>query len=57
MSIKQIRLSNQAKEQFILLKTRTGIARWNSPPAAPGNRLPGTTNMIKAVSDLVGLVT
>src|SRR5579863_2414215 len=48
MSIKQIRLSTQAKEQLIRLKTRTGIAHWNvlcrwafclslrqpSPPAA-----------------------
>ncbi len=29
MSIKQIRLSNQAKEQLIRLKTRTGIQQWN----------------------------
>ena len=29
MSIKPIRLSGQAKEQLIRLKTRTGIARWN----------------------------
>ncbi len=29
MSIKQIKLSNQAKEQLIRLKTRTGIAHWN----------------------------
>ena len=29
MSIKQIRLSNQAKEQLIRLKTRTGIPQWN----------------------------
>jgi DNA sulfur modification protein DndE len=29
MSIKQIRLSNQAKEQLIRLKTRTGIPHWN----------------------------
>lgn len=29
MSIKQIRLSNQAKEQLIRLKTRTGISQWN----------------------------
>ncbi len=48
MSIKQIRLSTQAKEQLIRLKMRTGIAHWNvlcrwafclslrqpSPPAA-----------------------
>ncbi len=29
MTIKQIRLSNQAKEQLIRLKTRTGIQNWN----------------------------
>ena len=29
MSIKQVRLSTQAKEQLIRLKTRTGIAHWN----------------------------
>ena len=29
MSIKQVRLSTQAKEQVIRLKTRTGIAHWN----------------------------
>lgn len=29
MSIKQIRLSAQAKEQLIRLKTRTGISQWN----------------------------
>jgi len=29
MSIKQVRLSNQAKEQLIRLKTRTGIPQWN----------------------------
>ena len=29
MSIKQIKLSNQAKEQLIRLKTRTGIEHWN----------------------------
>lgn len=29
MSIKQIRLSNQAKDQLIRLKTRTGISQWN----------------------------
>ena len=29
MSIKQIRLSNQAKEQLIRLKTRMGITQWN----------------------------
>ena len=29
MSIKQIRLSAQAREQLIRLKTRTGIAQWN----------------------------
>ncbi len=29
MSIKQIRLSVQAKEQLIRLKTRTGIGQWN----------------------------
>ena len=48
MSIKQVRVSTQAKEQLIRLKTRTGIAHWNvlcrwafclslrqpSPPAA-----------------------
>jgi DNA sulfur modification protein DndE len=28
MSLKQIRLSSQAKEQLIRLKTRTGIAQW-----------------------------
>ena len=28
-SIKQIRLSNQAKDQLIRLKTRTGISQWN----------------------------
>ena len=29
MSIKQIRLSIQAKEQLIRLKTRTGVPHWN----------------------------
>jgi len=29
MSIKLIRLSSQAKEQLIRLKTRTGIPQWN----------------------------
>ncbi len=29
MSVKQIRLSSQAKEQLIRLKTRTGIGQWN----------------------------
>jgi DNA sulfur modification protein DndE len=29
MSIRQVRLSNQAKEQLIRLKTRTGIQQWN----------------------------
>ncbi len=29
MSIKQIRLSAQAKDQLIRLKTRTGISQWN----------------------------
>jgi len=29
MSIKQIRLSAQAKDQLIRLKTRTGIGQWN----------------------------
>ena len=29
MSIKQVRLSGQAREQLIRLKTRTGIAQWN----------------------------
>ena len=29
MSPKQIRLSSQAKEQLIRLKTRTGISQWN----------------------------
>ena len=29
MSIKQVRLSNKAKEQLIRLKTRTGIQQWN----------------------------
>jgi DNA sulfur modification protein DndE len=29
MSIKQFRVSTQAKEQLIRLKTRTGIAHWN----------------------------
>jgi DNA sulfur modification protein DndE len=29
MSIKQIRLSGQAREQLIRLKTRTGIGQWN----------------------------
>jgi DNA sulfur modification protein DndE len=29
MSLKQIRLSVQAKEQLIRLKTRTGIQQWN----------------------------
>ncbi len=29
MSIKQIRLSNQAKDQLIRLKTKTGIQQWN----------------------------
>jgi DNA sulfur modification protein DndE len=29
MSIKQVKVSTQAKEQLIRLKTRTGIAHWN----------------------------
>lgn len=29
MSVKQIRLSMQAREQLIRLKTRTGIQQWN----------------------------
>jgi DNA sulfur modification protein DndE len=29
VSIKQVRLSSQAKEQLIRLKTRTGIQQWN----------------------------
>ena len=29
MSIKQFKLSSQAKEQLIRLKTRTGITQWN----------------------------
>jgi DNA sulfur modification protein DndE len=29
MSIKQFRLSGQAREQLIRLKTRTGITQWN----------------------------
>jgi DNA sulfur modification protein DndE len=29
MSIKQVRLSAQAKEQLIRLKTKTGIGQWN----------------------------
>ena len=29
MSIKQFRLSAQAREQLIRLKTRTGITQWN----------------------------
>lgn len=29
MSIKQIRLSTQARDQLIRLKTRTGIGQWN----------------------------
>jgi DNA sulfur modification protein DndE len=29
MSIKQVRLSGQAREQLIRLKARTGIAQWN----------------------------
>lgn len=29
MSIKQIRLSDQAKDQLIRLKTKTGIQQWN----------------------------
>ena len=29
MSIKQIRLSSQAKDQLIRLKSRTGIPQWN----------------------------
>jgi DNA sulfur modification protein DndE len=29
MSLKQIRLSTQAKEQLIRLKTKTGIQQWN----------------------------
>lgn len=29
MSIKQIRLSSQAKEKLMRLKTRTGIQQWN----------------------------
>ena len=29
MTIKQVRLSNQAREQLIRLKTRTGVQNWN----------------------------
>ena len=29
MSIKQVRLSTQAKEQLMRLKSRTGIQHWN----------------------------
>ncbi len=29
MSIKQVRVSSQAKEQLIRLKVKTGIAQWN----------------------------
>jgi DNA sulfur modification protein DndE len=29
MSIKQVRLSSQAKDQLIRLKTKTGITQWN----------------------------
>jgi DNA sulfur modification protein DndE len=29
MSIKQIKLSSQAKDQLIRLKTKTGISQWN----------------------------
>lgn len=29
MLIKQVRISNQAKEQLIRLKTRTGVQNWN----------------------------
>lgn len=29
MSIKQIRVSSQAKDQLIRLKTRTGVEQWN----------------------------
>ena len=29
MSLKQIRLSSQAKDQLIRLKTKTGISQWN----------------------------
>ncbi|MFN6106698.1 MAG: DNA sulfur modification protein DndE [Planctomycetaceae bacterium] len=29
MSIKQVRVSNQAKDQLIRLKTKTGITQWN----------------------------
>jgi len=29
MSLKSIRVSNQAKDQLIRLKTRTGITQWN----------------------------
>jgi DNA sulfur modification protein DndE len=29
MSLKQIRLSTQAREQLIRLKTRTGLSQWN----------------------------
>ncbi|MGH7138314.1 MAG: DNA sulfur modification protein DndE [Pirellulales bacterium] len=29
MTIKQVRLSNQARDQLIRLKTRTGIQNWN----------------------------
>ena len=29
MSIKQIRLSSQARDQLIRLKSRTGIQQWN----------------------------
>jgi DNA sulfur modification protein DndE len=29
MSIRQVRLSTQAREQLIRLKTRTGIPHWN----------------------------
>src|SRR6476620_7578949 len=29
ISIKQVRVSSQAKEQLIRLKTRTGVGQWN----------------------------
>ena len=59
MSIKQIKLSAQAREQLIRLKTRTGLSQWNilcrwafclslkqpSPPCGSGSHTTSSDHM------------
>ena len=57
MSIEHIRLSQQAKEQLIRLKAKTGITQWNilcrwafcvslaEPSVPPPTRIPGDSNV------------